>query len=57
MKYYVVDCISGCRDGVRAVTDLDKARAKRGKLNEEDRKAGRSGELWIVVDADGKEVI
>lgn len=57
MKYYIVDCISGCKEGARAITDLDKARAKRDRMNERDKKKGHSGELWIIVDENGSEVV
>ena len=56
MKYYVVDSISGCKDGVRAMSNLERAKAKRDKLNADDKAKGHPGTLWTVVDEDGKEV-
>lgn len=57
MKYYIVDCISGCRDGARPITDLDKAREKRDKMNAKRAAEGGSDEFWLIVDKDGNEVI
>lgn len=56
MKYWVVDCITGAKSG-RGYTDPDKAKAKKDKLNAEDKAEGGSGNFWIVVDEAGSEVV
>lgn len=56
MKYWVVDCITGVKSG-RGFTSLDKAKAKRDKMNAEDKAEGGSGNFWVVIDEDGNEVI
>lgn len=56
MKYWVVDCITGVKSG-KGYTDLDKAKARQSKLNEQDKANGGSGEFWIVVDESGSEVV
>lgn len=55
-RYYIVDCISGCRDGVPFLTDLTEAVIKRDELNEERKANGGSDEFWIIVDENGDEV-
>jgi len=56
MKYFVVDCITGVRGG-KGYTDLDKAKARRDKLNAEEVANGHPDGFWIIVDSDGEEVI
>lgn len=56
MRYWVVDCITGVKSG-KGYGDIDKAKARRDKLNAEEIAKGHSGEFWIVVDSEGKEVV
>lgn len=56
MKYYVVDCISGCRTGAKAYSNLDDAKARRDKLDVKAMKEGHSKGFWIIIDESGKEV-
>lgn len=55
MRYFVVDCISGVRGG-KGYTDLDKAKARRDKLDAKAVKEGHSKGFWIIIDQDGNEV-
>lgn len=55
-NYYIVDCITGCKDGVEPTHSIAEARAKRDELNEADKAKGGSGEFWIIVDSKGNEV-
>lgn len=56
MRYWVVDCITGVKSG-KGYADLDKAKERRDKLNEQDKAKGGSGEFWVIVDNTGKEVV
>lgn len=55
-EYYVVDCISGCRDEIEPITDINEARAFRDRLNAERVSEGGSSDFWIIVDGNGKTV-
>lgn len=56
MRYFVVDCITGVKGG-KGYTDLEKAKAKRDKMNAKDKENGGTGEFWIIIDNDGNEVV
>ena len=55
-NYYIVDCISGCREGVEPVHSIAEARAIRDKWNAERKAEGGSDEFWVIVDSKGNEV-
>lgn len=55
MRYFVVDCISGVRGG-KGYTDLDKAKARRDKLDAKSMAEGHPKGFWIIIDQNGNEV-
>lgn len=55
-NYYIVDCISGCRDEVEPVHSIAEARAIRDEWNAKRKAEGGSDDFWIIVDSKGNTI-
>ena len=55
-NYYIVDCITGCTEGVEPVHSIEEARMIRDKWNAERKAEGGSDEFWIIVNGKGETV-
>lgn len=55
-NYYIVDCISGCRDEVEPIHSIKEARTIRDEWNAKREAEGGSPDFWIIVDSKGNEV-
>lgn len=55
-NYYIVDCISGCRDGVEPLHSIAEARRIRDEWNAKRKAEGGSDKFWLIVNSKGEEV-
>lgn len=55
-NYYIVDCISGCKEGVEPLHSIEEARKIRDEWNAKRKAEGGSDDFWIIVNGKGNEV-
>lgn len=52
-NYYIVDCISGCKEGADPIHSIKEARAIRDEWNAKRKAEGGSDEFWIIINSNG----
>lgn len=55
-NYYIVDCISGNKEGIEPIHSIEEARAIRDEWNAKRKAEGGSDEFWIIVNGKGETV-
>ena len=54
--YYVVDCITGTKEGAEPIHSIDEARRIRDEWNAKRKAEGGSDEFWIIINRKGEAV-
>ena len=55
-NYYIVDCITGTKEGAEPIHSIDEARKTRDEWNAKRKAEGGSDEFWMIVDGKGNEI-